>query len=80
MGGGIITSMKFDALAARAQAFLTDVTDFPVLPTAHTLWERFRQDRLGLTASAQRADTPASPAARTTPSTTYSQTNSASQR
>ncbi len=44
--------MQFDALAARAQAFLTELTDFPVRPTAHTLWQRFRQDRLGLTASA----------------------------
>ncbi len=39
------------ALKARAREFVTDVTDFPVLPTAATLWERFQQDRLGLTAS-----------------------------
>lgn len=38
-------------LRARAKTFVTDVTDFPVLPTAATLWERFQQDRLGLTAS-----------------------------
>ena len=44
--------MKFTALKARAQAFVTEVTDFPVLPTAATLWERFQQDRLGLTAAA----------------------------
>ncbi|MDR1968836.1 MAG: YihY family inner membrane protein [Burkholderiaceae bacterium] len=36
----------------RLKAFISDVTDFPVLPTAATLWERLRQDRLGLTASA----------------------------
>ena len=58
MGGGIITAMKAGALTAkvgvlkaRARTFVTDVTDFPVLPTAATLWERFQQDRLGLTAS-----------------------------
>ncbi|MCB2034420.1 MAG: YihY family inner membrane protein, partial [Ottowia sp.] len=39
-------------IVARAQQFIQDLTDFPVLPTAATLWERFRQDRLGLTASA----------------------------
>ncbi len=43
--------MMLDALQARAKAFVTEVTDFPVLSTAATLWERFRQDRLGLTAS-----------------------------
>ena len=42
---------KAAALKARAHEFVTDVTDFPVLPTAATLWERFQQDRLGLTAS-----------------------------
>ncbi|MDO5625294.1 MAG: YihY family inner membrane protein [Pseudomonadota bacterium] len=36
---------------ARAKAFINDVTDFPVLPTAATLWERFQQDQLSLTAS-----------------------------
>jgi len=36
----------------KLKAFISDVTDFPVLPTAATLWERFRQDRLGVTASA----------------------------
>lgn len=59
MGGGIIPSMTLHAritglierLTARLSTFVTDVTDFPVLPTAATLWERFRQDRLGLTAS-----------------------------
>ena len=43
--------LKLEQLQSRAKAFVTDVTDFPVLPTAATLWERFRQDRLGLTAS-----------------------------
>ena len=43
--------MKLEQLKSRAKAFVTDVTDFPVLPTAATLWERFQQDRLGLTAS-----------------------------
>ncbi|MDO5288471.1 MAG: YihY family inner membrane protein [Pseudomonadota bacterium] len=43
--------MNLHRLKARARAFVTDVTDFPVLPTAATLWERFQQDRLGLTAS-----------------------------
>ncbi|HRN07204.1 MAG TPA: YihY family inner membrane protein [Ottowia sp.] len=43
--------MKLSGLPARAKTFVTDVTDFPVLPTAATLWERFQQDRLGLTAS-----------------------------
>ena len=48
----MITSMRMNRLEARLNAFLDDVTDFPVLPTAAMLWERFRQDRLGLTASA----------------------------
>lgn len=43
--------MHLQRLKARARIFITDVTDFPVLPTAATLWERFQQDRLGLTAS-----------------------------
>lgn len=43
---------KLVQLRARAQSFITDVTDFPVWSTGATLWERFRQDRLGLTASA----------------------------
>jgi len=43
--------MNLDKLQSRAKTFVTDVTDFPVLPTAATLWERFQQDRLGLTAS-----------------------------
>ena len=53
MGGGIIPAMKsrLQQLQSRAKTFLDEVTDFPVLPTAATLWERFRQDRLGLTAS-----------------------------
>lgn len=42
---------KLEQLQSRAKTFVTDVTDFPVLPTAATLWERFQQDRLGLTAS-----------------------------
>ncbi len=52
MGGGIIPSMLFSAPRRRLRRLLADVTDFPVRPTALTLWERFRQDRLGLTASA----------------------------
>ena len=51
MGGGIIPTMNLDGLKNRLRTFVTDVTDFPVLPTAATLWERFQQDRLGLTAS-----------------------------
>ncbi len=43
--------MKLERLQSRVKTFVTDVTDFPVLPTAATLWERFQQDRLGLTAS-----------------------------
>ncbi|WP_036594266.1 YihY family inner membrane protein [Ottowia thiooxydans] len=43
--------MKLQALRARAHEFITGITDFPVLPTAATLWQRFQQDRLGLTAS-----------------------------
>lgn len=30
---------------------LDDATDFPLLPTIATLWQRFQQDRLGVTAS-----------------------------
>jgi membrane protein len=44
--------MNLEGLQTRLKAFVSDVTDFPVLPTAATLWERLRQDRLGLTASA----------------------------
>ncbi len=43
--------MNLNALKSRAREFVTGVTDFPVLTTAATLWERFQQDRLGLTAS-----------------------------
>ena len=43
--------MNLDRLASRIKTFVDDVTDFPVLPTAATLWERFQQDRLGLSAS-----------------------------
>ncbi|MFD1709679.1 YihY family inner membrane protein [Ottowia sp. GY511] len=43
--------MNLDGLKNRLRTFVTDITDFPVLPTAATLWERFQQDRLGLTAS-----------------------------
>ncbi len=43
--------MKLQVLQKRVQEFITDVTDFPVLPTAATLWQRFKEDRLGLTAS-----------------------------
>lgn len=50
MKAGALTA-KVSVLKARARTFVTDVTDFPVLPTAATLWERFQQDRLGLTAS-----------------------------
>ena len=44
--------MNLDGPKNQLQTFVTDVTDFPVLPTAATLWERFQQDRLGVTASA----------------------------
>lgn len=47
----MILGMTLQALQARARAFVDGVTDFPVLPTAATLWARFQQDRLGLTAS-----------------------------
>ncbi len=48
MSDGIIPIMN---LRARAHEFITGITDFPVLSTAATLWQRFQQDRLGLTAS-----------------------------
>ena len=38
-------------LAQRLQALFTDLSRFPWRVTAHTLRERFREDRLGLTAS-----------------------------
>lgn len=38
-------------VAQRAQALLHDLSHFPWRVTAHTLRERFREDRLGLTAS-----------------------------
>lgn len=44
--------MTLTQLQARLKTFVTDITDFPVLPTAATLWQRFQQDRLGVTASA----------------------------
>ncbi|MFT3777830.1 MAG: YihY family inner membrane protein [Ottowia sp.] len=44
--------MNLTQLQARLKNFIGDVTDFPVLPTAATLWQRFQQDRLGVTASA----------------------------
>jgi membrane protein len=44
--------MNLTQLSVRLKAFVTDVTDFPVIPTAATLWQRFQQDRLGVTASA----------------------------
>ena len=44
--------MHLARLKSWLHTFVTDVTDFPVLPTAATLWERFQQDRLMLTASA----------------------------
>lgn len=51
MSDGIILVMKLQILRGRLHEFVTDVTDFPVVPTAATLWQRFKQDRLGLTAS-----------------------------
>ncbi|MCL1962373.1 MAG: YihY family inner membrane protein [Desulfovibrionaceae bacterium] len=48
----MIPSMNTGRLQARLKTFITGVTDFPVLPTAATLRERFRQDRLSMTASA----------------------------
>lgn len=51
MSDGIIPIMKLKTLRSRAYDFITEVTDFPVLPTASTLWQRFKEDRLGLTAS-----------------------------
>ncbi|WP_416925447.1 YihY family inner membrane protein [Ottowia sp.] len=44
--------MWLNWLGQRLKTLLNDVTDFPVLLTAATLWERLRQDRLGVTASA----------------------------
>jgi membrane protein len=52
MGGGIIPSMQMQRLRQRLKTLVSDVTDFPVALTAATLWERLRQDRLGLTAAA----------------------------
>ncbi len=43
--------MKLQILRRRLHEFVTGVTDFPVVPTVATLWQRFKQDRLGLTAS-----------------------------
>ena len=48
----MIPSMNTERLRARLKAFIAEVTDFPVLPTAATLWTRLRQDRLSVTASA----------------------------
>jgi membrane protein len=45
-------SPSIERLQARLKTFVAEVTDFPVLPTAAALWERLRQDRLNLTASA----------------------------
>ncbi len=44
--------MNLAQLQTRLKNFIDGVTDFPVLPTAATLWQRFQQDRLGVTASA----------------------------
>ena len=44
--------MNIERLQAWLKVLVTDVTDFPVLPTAATLRDRFRQDRLSMTASA----------------------------
>ncbi|MDR2129113.1 MAG: YihY family inner membrane protein [Burkholderiaceae bacterium] len=38
-------------IANQIKQFIEDFTDFPVLPTAATLHERFQQDRLGVMAS-----------------------------
>lgn len=51
--GGIIPSMPFPSpkLVQRLEAFALDISRFPWKITAQTLRERFREDRLGLTAS-----------------------------
>lgn len=43
--------MKLDAIKDRARDLAQEKTDFPILETAATLWERLTQDRLALTAS-----------------------------
>lgn len=44
-------SQTLQSTAARLEAWLVDLSHFPWRTTAHTLRERFREDRLGLTAS-----------------------------
>ncbi|GAA6120061.1 YihY family inner membrane protein [Acidovorax sp. FG27] len=43
--------ISLQAALLRFDAWLTELSHFPWRPTAHTLRERFREDRLGLTAS-----------------------------
>ena len=45
------STVPFDDLRRRLDTFLRDLSRFPWKNTAHTLRERFREDRLGLTAS-----------------------------
>ena len=44
-------SLTLPSAAARLEAWLLELSHFPWRTTAHTLRERFREDRLGLTAS-----------------------------
>ena len=43
--------MTASTIGARLRDWIDRLSDFPIRATAGTLWERFRQDRLGLTAS-----------------------------
>ena len=53
MADGIIAAMPFSlqSVVQRLQALPEELSHFPWATTAHTLRERFREDRLGLTAS-----------------------------
>jgi len=44
-------SLSLPSIAVRLEAWLVELSHFPWRTTAHTLRERFREDRLGLTAS-----------------------------
>ena len=52
-GDGIIASMFFSlpTVVRRLETLVADLSHFPWKNTAHTLHERFREDRLGVTAS-----------------------------
>ena len=44
-------SLSLQSIAVRAEEWLVELSHFPWRTTAQTLRERFREDRLGLTAS-----------------------------